>query len=447
MIATQPAAVAQNVPALPPLPDNPFDPRLPIPSYRPVTRHKDALATPPEAREDDPSPLAVRTHRPRLHLWSTSRPAASDAIPLEPSSPLARPVPTHVAPVAPMHARSNSNANSNNTNKSDEDQDASDASKLKGVQWPGMDLFDAATPEMRRKRNQKKDVSILGRLERYATDVEPNEMIWLPTGSLYKERTISGQVDFNSSPYKLSALTPEPKKKRKTSVRTTTKTSTTKTNTTKKNAQGVDRVPLAPKDINAPLYRPATSQVGFPTPIPLFGAINTSALGKSPKKRKRKFEVYEDRIQQLQEQPFGNPTDMRTLTSEFRHNNAQAQQPGQYPAPPSLEGTYAPFYQPAMQQGYYANAFNPMRQPAFFGFPYYAPYNHVGYDLPGFFSYPPQPPQILPTQQNQQREPDHKIEETEPEEHSFVVSTQEDTENADSPSWEVNELAETRTAE
>lgn len=455
--ATQPApaaSAAPQVPTQPPFPDNPFDPRLPIPSYSFSTYKKVAVATPqvatPPGLEEEPSPLAARTYRPRLHLWPTSRPAASDAIPLEPSTPEARTVPANVAPFAPMHTRSSSNKSSKSNNNND-DQEASEASKLKGVQWPGMDLFDAATPEMKRKRNQKKDTSIVDRLEKYALDVEPNEMIWTPTGSLWKERTISGQVDFDSSPYKLSALTPEPKK-RKTSSRVTAKnsaikTSTTKAKTTKTTTRATKRVPLAPKDANASLYRPATGQLGFPPPIPLFGVVNSAAPVKSPKKRKRKIEVFDDRVQQVQEQPFGNPTDMRTLTSEFYHNNTQAQQPGPYAAPHALEGTFAPFYQPAMQQGYFANTFNPMRQAAFYGFPYYAPYNHVGYDLPGFFSYPPPRPPVLTTQPNQHNEVDHKIEESEDTEDALFASTQEDVENNDSQSCEAKVLAQAQTAE
>ncbi|KAK2861258.1 hypothetical protein FQN49_004380, partial [Arthroderma sp. PD_2] len=52
----------------------------------------------------------------------------------------------------------------------DEDEEpiqrgSDEASRLKGIFWPGMDIFDSATEEMRRKRNQKKDGSILKQME------------------------------------------------------------------------------------------------------------------------------------------------------------------------------------------------------------------------------------------------------------------------------------------
>jgi hypothetical protein len=51
-----------------------------------------------------------------------------------------------------------------------------ESTKLKGVYWPGMDLFDSATPEMRRKRNQKKDSSVVEQLELNSQDVEATEI-------------------------------------------------------------------------------------------------------------------------------------------------------------------------------------------------------------------------------------------------------------------------------
>ncbi|KAF2108990.1 hypothetical protein BDV96DRAFT_503620 [Lophiotrema nucula] len=67
----------------------------------------------------------------------------------------------------------------------------SECTKLKGVYWPGMDLFDSATPEMRRKRNQKKDVSVVEQLELNSLAVEATEIIFSPRGSFKKQRRIS----------------------------------------------------------------------------------------------------------------------------------------------------------------------------------------------------------------------------------------------------------------
>ncbi|KAL6156310.1 hypothetical protein ACJQWK_09786 [Exserohilum turcicum] len=67
----------------------------------------------------------------------------------------------------------------------------SESTKLKGVYWPGMDIFDSATPEMRRKRNQKKDSSVVAQLELNSLDVEATELIFTPMGSFKRQRRIS----------------------------------------------------------------------------------------------------------------------------------------------------------------------------------------------------------------------------------------------------------------
>lgn len=81
--------------------------------------------------------------------------------------------------------------------------------RLKGVLWPGMDIFDAATQQMRRKRNQKKDGTILKQMETTSRLVEPTEQIFSITGALLKERVISGNVEDDSP---LEGETPIPKK-------------------------------------------------------------------------------------------------------------------------------------------------------------------------------------------------------------------------------------------
>ncbi len=87
----------------------------------------------------------------------------------------------------------------------------SEGTKLKGVFWPGMDIFDSATPEMRRKRNQKKDGSILEKMMISAAEVEPTELVFTAEGNLKKQRRISGMVE-DSSPVK--EVTPKPKRRR-----------------------------------------------------------------------------------------------------------------------------------------------------------------------------------------------------------------------------------------
>ncbi|KAL2860674.1 uncharacterized protein BJX67DRAFT_386418 [Aspergillus lucknowensis] len=97
------------------------------------------------------------------------------------------------------------------SNASDIDKERADEiARLKGVLWPGMDIFDSATEQMKRKRNQKKDESILKMMERTSMGVEPTELVFSPTGVLRKQRVISGNVE-DSSP--LKGETPIPKKR------------------------------------------------------------------------------------------------------------------------------------------------------------------------------------------------------------------------------------------
>ncbi|KAL2857853.1 hypothetical protein BJY01DRAFT_116209 [Aspergillus pseudoustus] len=103
----------------------------------------------------------------------------------------------------------NDSFDSSNPGELDKER-AGEISRLKGVLWPGMDIFDSATEQMKRKRNQKKDESILKMMERTSMGVEPTELIFSPTGILRKQRVISGNVE-DSSP--LKGETPIPKKR------------------------------------------------------------------------------------------------------------------------------------------------------------------------------------------------------------------------------------------
>ena len=82
---------------------------------------------------------------------------------------------------------------------------------LKGTILPGMDMFDSATELMKRIRNQKKDGSMLKRMEKSSEAVEPTEVIYSPTGRELKQRLIDGSIDTSSSP--LKGETPVPKRR------------------------------------------------------------------------------------------------------------------------------------------------------------------------------------------------------------------------------------------
>ena len=94
-----------------------------------------------------------------------------------------------------------------------------DSAKLKGEIWPGMDLFDSATPEMKRKRNQKKEKSVLELLQATSEIIEATELVFDADGELKQEREITGEPNIDGNPLP-GETSPEPEepplKKRQT---------------------------------------------------------------------------------------------------------------------------------------------------------------------------------------------------------------------------------------
>ena len=113
---------------------------------------------------------------------------------------------TYVDPVMPSSESPPKTPTS--SEKSDDPLDLleNDTSKLKGILWPGMSIFDSATPTARRRRNQRKDASILEQLEANSQEVEATEIVWTPDWHFKKEKRISGMVDNSSSPWKSSPV-------------------------------------------------------------------------------------------------------------------------------------------------------------------------------------------------------------------------------------------------
>ncbi|KAL9132348.1 MAG: hypothetical protein Q9175_006476 [Cornicularia normoerica] len=110
--------------------------------------------------------------------------------------------------VEPARERANSTPDLNGRNV--EKAESMQPPVLKGVKWPGMSIFDSASLEAQRLRNQKKDGSILEQMEYNSGVVEQMERIYWPDGSLKQERLITGNVE--SSP--LKQPTPPPKRQR-----------------------------------------------------------------------------------------------------------------------------------------------------------------------------------------------------------------------------------------
>ncbi|MCJ1307941.1 hypothetical protein MMC25_001589 [Agyrium rufum] len=94
-----------------------------------------------------------------------------------------------------------------------------ECAKLKGIIWPGMDLFDAATAAAKRKRNQKKDGTILQQMMATSAIVEPTEVSYEASGEIFKIRPITGYPNSSSPPRELSPK-PKPKPKPKARVQT-----------------------------------------------------------------------------------------------------------------------------------------------------------------------------------------------------------------------------------
>ena len=57
-----------------------------------------------------------------------------------------------------------------------------------------MDLFDSATPEMKRLRNQRKDSSVLAQMQIMSAQITPTEVVYNLNGEFQKSRDIFGPL-------------------------------------------------------------------------------------------------------------------------------------------------------------------------------------------------------------------------------------------------------------
>ncbi|OJD31086.1 type-2 protein geranylgeranyltransferase subunit beta protein [Diplodia corticola] len=202
----------------------------------------------------------------------------------------------------------------------------SEASRLKGIYWPGMDIFDSATPEMKRKRNQKKDVSVVEQLEYNSREVEATEHIWTPCGTLRKERPISGSVT-DSSPVKfdgspsidyqvrppLLELVPNIRESSRQQSRASTRTR--RRSPRKRNDN--DLILEDELDLQRAMGQDPDLEEQF--------------TGAFRKRRRPAFDVFK----QDDDEPFGRSTNMAMLTSEFNHPSQQEELPS--PSRPSQQ--------------------------------------------------------------------------------------------------------------
>ncbi|KAL2167525.1 hypothetical protein VTG60DRAFT_1148 [Thermothelomyces hinnuleus] len=78
--------------------------------------------------------------------------------------------------------------------------DENDTSKLKGVKYPGMGLFDSADEAQKRMRNQRKDDSVLKQMEETSSGIVPNEFVWGEDGQFQRIRDIYASPSIEGSP-------------------------------------------------------------------------------------------------------------------------------------------------------------------------------------------------------------------------------------------------------
>lgn len=318
--------------------------------------------------------MFTRNNRPMLHLWSTQRPSSYDAFPIAYLSPPARHYTRDTDPFSRAAPSATMTRLTTAKEAGDGDDDSiSEVTKLKGVLWPGMDLFDAATPDRRKKRNQKKETSVIDRLERNALIVEANEMMFTPRGSLYKERPITGQVDFNSSPYKMDNFSSPPAKRKPAA-----------------------RAPLARKDANRKLTFVSDTSVRTPSlagSLKLATANNkplpTKPANKPPEKRKAKIAVYRDEEDEKEVEEHA-PMTIRLLTTSLSRDSQPVAQ-SDTTSHHSLDYPYSSMYRPAYQHRYLSDAFDTFSEQVYGASTTYPIYGHTaGQDIPGFFSVPSQ---------------------------------------------------------
>ncbi|CAI0651252.1 unnamed protein product [Colletotrichum noveboracense] len=75
-----------------------------------------------------------------------------------------------------------------------------DTVRLKGIIWPGMSLFDAATPDQRKKRNQRKDASVLLQMELDSQAVTTLEMVANLNLEVEKTRSVYDAPSIEGTP-------------------------------------------------------------------------------------------------------------------------------------------------------------------------------------------------------------------------------------------------------
>lgn len=200
----------------------------------------------------------------------------------------------------------------------EDDSLVNDNTKLKGVLWPGMDLFDSATPEMRRKRNQKKNVSVLQSLQATSEIVEPTECVFDREGVLRKEREITGNPESEDDLIE-GESEPEPEF------------------TEKKRARRRPRAAMVEKDVNSGRTLRSRRQPHHPTGArrsrgPYYADEDDDlTFGQSRPKKRTGLSVHRNNVGP--DVSFDQPAPMNYLTAGFRQPMQNTMLPPQHSYP------------------------------------------------------------------------------------------------------------------
>lgn len=188
----------------------------------------------------------------------------------------------------------------------------SESTKLKGVYWPGMDIFDSATLEMRRKRNQKKDSSVVEQLELNSQEVEATELIFTPRGSFKRQRRISNAEYDDEEEVEIKTESPQPTRARPALSR-------------------MDVNTRRPRQLTRPTFSASTRSQYEERGRSIF---DYNGNDRAPKRKRGGFPVYQD--DDGDEVSFSQPASMNYLNSGFKYQPSPSPAPA-FPSHPSYK--------------------------------------------------------------------------------------------------------------
>ena len=223
-----------------------------------------------------------------------------------------------------------------------------------------MDLFDAASLEAKRRRNQKKDGSVLKRMEITSELIEPFEIIYSSGGTKIKERFIDGNVD-SSSPLRGETPIPktQPPKKRQPLASVSGNTSRNartkdKTKTAKARTMAEVRSRSKPSKLSRTVPPSSSAEDHLESTPQFTSAVHDDLVVRLPldhtsrRESRPNFTVYRDEDIQSNRMPrLGAQNPFNAVPNQI------------YPARPELSFITAPWLQPQHQYPQHMHYGNP----------------------------------------------------------------------------------------